>query len=312
MSISFNDKNISQKFFSNYLQEARIEKVLSGEVAPTKLAVASIFGPTIQGEGPFAGQPAIFLRLAGCNRGKKDSKAGCSFCDADFRIDNARWMTTQEIIAEIDTLAGTFEGGNTRLLVVTGGEPLLQNFYEFAVVLSTRTFDLFRKGVAIDPDQYNFQVQVETNGDYAPEWALWLLSHSTKFQVVVSPKIGNGQKQYPKAKGFLQPTMMGNPKFPGLYLKTLISADDKDPYYDLHPIIQNLKYSIYEGAGKQIFLSPIAVYAREMKEGEVPSVWDPTLYDREKTAANYARAAKLAFQYGVRVSLQTHLMLGVP
>jgi len=42
------------------------------------LAVAAVF-PTVQGEAPFAGRPAIFLRLAGCNRGAKVD-FGCTFC----------------------------------------------------------------------------------------------------------------------------------------------------------------------------------------------------------------------------------------
>ena len=51
------------------------------------LYVTSMFF-TLQGEGPYAGLPALFIRLAKCN-------LACSFCDTFF--DDGTWMTYDEI-----------------------------------------------------------------------------------------------------------------------------------------------------------------------------------------------------------------------
>jgi organic radical activating enzyme len=85
--------------------------------------VAEIFGPTIQGEGPTAGRPATFLRLSGCN-------LACVWCDTPYTWDWSRFdrgaeateMSAPDAVAALQ-LAGL---PDTRRLVVTGGEPLMQ------------------------------------------------------------------------------------------------------------------------------------------------------------------------------------------
>jgi 7-carboxy-7-deazaguanine synthase len=71
---------------------------------------------TIQGEGPFAGQAAVFLRLHGC-------PLRCYFCDTEFSnpADPSRLVET--LVAEIQQAGPAW----VRLLVVTGGEPVRQN-----------------------------------------------------------------------------------------------------------------------------------------------------------------------------------------
>ncbi len=68
---------------------------------------------TIQGEGPFAGRPARFLRLAGCN-------LQCLLCDTDY--------TTDETTGTVGTLAKVLTTNlkNIELIVITGGEPTRQ------------------------------------------------------------------------------------------------------------------------------------------------------------------------------------------
>ena len=100
------------------------------------LYVTSMFF-TLQGEGPYAGLPALFIRLGKCN-------LACSFCDTFF--DDGEWMTFTQIETEIhNTICGYFNNekgiaapdwalNKTRIgklypnivLVMTGGEPLLQ------------------------------------------------------------------------------------------------------------------------------------------------------------------------------------------
>lgn len=100
------------------------------------LAVHSIF-PTIQGEGPFAGRPAVFLRLAGCN-------LQCPHCDTDYTSER-RQLMVPKIVEEIKAVAG-----RSSLVVITGGEPFRQR-------LTILAHALFAEG---------FAVQIETNGTF--------------------------------------------------------------------------------------------------------------------------------------------------
>jgi 7-carboxy-7-deazaguanine synthase len=87
---------------------------------------------TLQGEGGQAGRVAVFCRFAGCNlwSGREQDRAGavCRFCDTDFVGTDGPGggkFTTAEALAE--AVAGAWEGPpENRLVVLTGGEPLLQ------------------------------------------------------------------------------------------------------------------------------------------------------------------------------------------
>jgi 7-carboxy-7-deazaguanine synthase len=132
-------------------------------------AVKEIF-LTLQGEGGQAGRPAVFCRFAGCNlwSGREQDRAGavCNFCDTDFvGMDGpggGRFATA-------DDLAGVVErewqgGAGDRLVVLTGGEPLLQVDAALVDALHAR----------------GFSIALETNGTLrAPAGIDW---------VCVSPK----------------------------------------------------------------------------------------------------------------------------
>jgi 7-carboxy-7-deazaguanine synthase len=68
---------------------------------------------TIQGEGPHAGLPAVFIRLFGCH-------LKCSWCDTDFS--NKNLMTIDKIISRVQGLDKNYPS----LIVLTGGEPTRQ------------------------------------------------------------------------------------------------------------------------------------------------------------------------------------------
>jgi 7-carboxy-7-deazaguanine synthase (Cx14CxxC type) len=119
-------------------------------------SVKEIFA-TLQGEGGQAGRAAVFLRFAGCNlwtgREQDRSAAVCQFCDTDFvgtDGDGGGKFATPDALARAvaDTWRGDTDG---RLVVCTGGEPLLQ--------LDGPLIDaLHRQG---------FSIAVETNGTLA-------------------------------------------------------------------------------------------------------------------------------------------------
>ncbi|MBP8284169.1 MAG: 7-carboxy-7-deazaguanine synthase, partial [Chromatiaceae bacterium] len=87
---------------------------------------------TLQGEGGQAGRPAVFCRFAGCNlwsgREQDRATAVCTFCDTDFvgmDGEGGGRFPTPEALA--DAVAAKWTGGaDSRLVVCTGGEPLLQ------------------------------------------------------------------------------------------------------------------------------------------------------------------------------------------
>ena len=107
---------------------------------------------TLQGEGMQAGRRAVFLRLAGCNlwsgREQDRAAAACTFCDTDFvgtdGVNGGRYEA-EELAAKARSLWGE---GPRPLVVVTGGEPMLQ--------LDAPLLDaLHREG---------FEVAMESNG----------------------------------------------------------------------------------------------------------------------------------------------------
>ncbi|MDB5416734.1 MAG: hypothetical protein JWP50_153 [Phenylobacterium sp.] len=110
-------------------------------------AVKEIF-LTLQGEGGQAGRAAVFCRFAGCNlwSGREQDRASavCSFCDTDFvGMDGpggGRFPTAEALATAVE---GTWAGGaGDRLVVLTGGEPLLQLDDELIAELHARGFAL--------------------------------------------------------------------------------------------------------------------------------------------------------------------------
>lgn len=99
------------------------EEVTQGE----KLPVMEAFY-TIQGEGRFTGHPAYFIRLGGCD-------VGCVWCDVKESWDSGKWpvLSIDKIVA--DALA--FPG---RLVVITGGEPLMYDLGPLTALLKDKGF----------------------------------------------------------------------------------------------------------------------------------------------------------------------------
>ena len=103
---------------------------------------------TLQGEGGQAGRAAVFCRFSGCNlwsgREQDRAQAACTFCDTDFvGMDGpggGRFATPDDLAAAVEA---AWRGGPTdRLVVLTGGEPLLQVDEPLIAALHARGFSL--------------------------------------------------------------------------------------------------------------------------------------------------------------------------
>ena len=120
---------------------------------------------TVQGEGGQAGRAAVFLRFSGCNlwsgREADRATAVCDFCDTDFvGVDGDGGGRFADADGLADHVAARWIGGATdRLVVCTGGEPLLQLDAALIDALHAR----------------GFAIAVETNGTLAaPDGIDWI------------------------------------------------------------------------------------------------------------------------------------------
>ncbi len=129
---------------------------------PDNLQVHSIFY-TIQGEGPFSGHPAIFIRLSGCN-------LQCPHCDTNYTIPT-QTLSVHDILKKV----GDLHPEEFPLVVVTGGEPFRQNIGKLIKYLHI----------------CGHPVQIETNGTLPPSWGVLTSDNyfrEHKVYIVCSPK----------------------------------------------------------------------------------------------------------------------------
>ncbi|RUO98791.1 7-carboxy-7-deazaguanine synthase [Hyphomicrobium sp.] len=140
-------------------------------------AVKEIFY-TLQGEGANAGSPAVFCRFAGCNlwsgREQDRAKATCQFCDTDFvgtdGPGGGRFATAEDL-AKACKAAAAGETSAPNMVVLTGGEPMLQVDQDLVDALHAQ----------------GFHIAIETNGT--------LPVLETIDWICVSPKAGSDLKQ---------------------------------------------------------------------------------------------------------------------
>lgn len=143
-------------------------------------AVKEIFY-TLQGEGANTGRPAVFCRFAGCNlwtgREADRRRAVCRFCDTDFvgtdGVGGGKFASADSLAAAVsDAWPAASDPRARRLVVCTGGEPLLQLDEPLLTALHGR----------------EFEVAVETNGTVTrPAGVDWLcVSPKAEAALVVS------------------------------------------------------------------------------------------------------------------------------
>ena len=109
---------------------------------------------TIQGEGPYSGHPAVFIRLHGCN-------LACTFCDTNFSDPEDPILSLGVLSDAVDIIRSS-----AKHAVITGGEPLRQNILPLCQLLK----------------QHNLKVQIETAG------TLWIEGIEQHAEIVCSPK----------------------------------------------------------------------------------------------------------------------------
>lgn len=263
---------VGQKYFTN----------------ESRLLVTSVF-LTLQGEGPFAGRPALFVRLAKCN-------LNCSFCDTYF--DSGDWLSLDDLMDKADRVVTNYYGPNPArrsklVLVVTGGEPMLQANLAPMLQLARLRFA---------------HTQIESNG-------ILLLPIPTDTVLVVSPKC---VEKHGRAIAYLTP----NPKVLARAdcLKFVLSADPTSPYHEIPAWA--IEWMLR--TKKQVYISPMNMYARPpVKAGadatldqrsaidEVVSFWEPGLLDAAQNQANHEYAARYCLRHGLTLSLQMHLYASV-
>lgn len=255
----------------------------------SELLVTSYF-VTLQGEGPFSGLPAVFVRLAKCN-------LACSFCDTYF--DGGDWMTFEQLTARLnDAVWEAPLDQKDYVLVITGGEPMLQK--ALGPWLETQV----GKWRAI---------QIESNGTVVQ-------SIPDEVVLVVSPKCA---EKAGKATKYLnpRPEMLARANC----LKFVMEETPASPYSSVPVWALDWRRE----TGKEIFVSPMNIYAREPAKAkvlrtknestieqrstveEVISFWEPGLLDLEVNQRNHEHTARYAIRNGLRFQLQAHLYASV-
>lgn len=138
---------------------------------------------TIQGEGAWAGRPAVFVRFTGCNmwsgydadreRDAEMNAAACPlWCDTDFTKEGARKFTASELVAEMLAVAERI-----RFCVLTGGEPLMQADGPLIEALHNAGFFI--------ATETNGTISLaESFGDTPPDWIVCSPKHSSDQLVI--------------------------------------------------------------------------------------------------------------------------------
>jgi len=169
---------------------------------------------TLQGEGGQAGKAAVFCRFAGCNlwtgREQDRDKAVCTFCDTDFVGTDGQGggkFATADLLA--DAVEAAWTGGpGDRLVVCTGGEPLLQLDAPAIAALHAR----------------GFMIAVESNGTLAaPDGIDWICVSPKADAPVVQTRGQELKLVYPQAQAL--PERFADLDFERFYLQPMDGPD---------------------------------------------------------------------------------------
>lgn len=209
---------------------------LEGVELEGRLVVSELFY-SLQGEGPRAGVPSLFLRLGGCNL--RCPRFPCDTYYSVLPSYRERWRERgwPEIFREFRKLVP--DPSPFPDLVVTGGEPLLQQ----------RSLG---RGLPYFPGA----VTIETNGTILPEWERFPIFRQVSF--AISPKLSNSGE--PKGSRWKPEVLAQLGRVPGSYFKVVISPADL-------PGIEGELEELRElSPGTPIYCMPMARTREELEE----------------------------------------------
>jgi len=169
---------------------------------------------TLQGEGVQSGSRAVFLRFAGCNlwsgREQDRATAQCNFCDTDFvgtdGTGGGKFADAHGLADHVSAMWGTEEAH--RLVVITGGEPMLQ--LDAALVEALH--------------DHGFRVAVESNGTIEAVPGIDWLTISPKAGTDVVQRRGNELKLVWPQQG-IDPTALETWDFGHFLIQPMDCAD---------------------------------------------------------------------------------------
>jgi 7-carboxy-7-deazaguanine synthase len=205
---------------------------------------------TIQGEGLFVGETAVFVRLAGCN-------LQCPACDTDY-TSYRKMMEPRQVLNAVNTFKG-----KASLVVITGGEPFRQQLVPLLEVL-------------LDA---NLRVQIETNGTIFNEQLPMIATKDDVLSVICSPK-------------------------------TALVSQRLVPWITAYKyVVRHMEVSEEDGLPLTT-LGNNCLVARPAKD--VPIYVQPLDEQNEQlNKLNTAEAVRSCMQFGYRLCLQTHKIVGL-
>lgn len=187
--------------------------------AERDLVINEMFGPTFQGEGSNTGRYARFIRLFGCH-------LACVWCDSAQTHDRRSYdLAAEQRIVPIEDILSWLSGGPAGLVVITGGEPLLQPRVVERLVDAIRARQLAN------------DIEIETSGTIAP--TAMITSAVTRFNV--SPKLAHSrlrrhQRIRPAVLKDLAASGKARWKFVVQDIADLDEIQELVSAYDLHPV----------------------------------------------------------------------------
>lgn len=285
----------------------QIGKAFFKHASPGELLVTSRFY-TLQGEGPYRGHPAYFIRLAKCN-------LSCSFCDTYF--EEGEWFDSSTLLTEAEAIIAQFyrernlsvppwaQGERKRIgLVITGGEPSLQEQVVSLLTLAQKQFQF---------------LQIESNGSSL------LPQLPPETTLVISPKC---LEQNGRAIRYLQPQKKVLERADCL---KFVMANAEDPRFSAYSELPSWAADWALSTGKPIYISPMNLYQKEPQRAkwardtqhdlsiherseinERISFWEDGLLDREANRRNHEYAAEYCLKHGYILNLQLHLFANLP
>jgi organic radical activating enzyme len=248
------------------------------------LFVKDVF-PTIQGEGPLTGVPALFVRLGGCN-------LKCWFCDTDFEVEEP--TTLIDLLDRIEQLGGEYE--NMNHIVITGGEPMIQNLLPLVHALNDQSWriQIETAGTTFVPglfDHLNLEEEINT------DW-----QHKS-LGLVCSPKTPHVHADILKHCRDWK------------YIVRAGEVYDEDGLPMFSTQVRDKEQRLFrppERRYDRVWVQPAEEYDAVVNGLSFLPSATSWASNKERTERNTSLAARIAMQYGYRLSLQTHKIIGLP